>query len=582
MSNNKLGLKIVRINQGYTDLLEINGNSVWTKNIWDIRKDLEHINNLDDSTAVLMLTSIDSGHILTVASIIEGRISDCISAWIYVPVAISIAGKKLVEIVNAVKNEILANERNDERLIQLFSESYESAPAISNTAKSNGEKCAYRYYGQGIQYTLPELLQDMCQSYYKNYKSIFLLDNSAQQRCLSGDNLTEKKVYSMITLNAPDKVDAFAPYIDGKPFVKPMAGVEGDVLEIEWKRSGYESIQTQTTIREDLKYSIPMPNQYRRLIPYSLIKVVDQWNMPINDYTLRIEDQVVNSGYDIPIREDAIKQIKIDIEAEGYEAYCKRLDLTQSQTIKLSKKMYEYQFSIPLYKSQQSHTFKLKVDKKLSVSPIEGYMVSGKKLYTDGTNKLVFQPAKLFNWLTILLSVVALSLGIVGGYFLCYSKNVPKLKEAIEYYKNASKTSDTQKDVSKASSTSNTQSSQSPSVTNSSNNVIEAIKYLDNQTVWILSEMEQYDVLKGLWQALNNRQFEKVLQYEKSLNQSTKFARLVEAIKNNKETFQGTYCPDGDTQITINGYIRKLTPNGSGNNGTKKDNQKTNPQEQWQ
>jgi hypothetical protein len=209
-------------------------------------------------------------------------------------------------------------------------------------------------------------------------------------------------------------------------------------------------------------------------------------------------------------------------------------------------------------------------------------MVSGKKLYTDGTNKLVFQPAKLFNWLTILLSIVALSLGIVGGYFLCYSKNVPKQKEAIEYYKNASKTSDTQKDVSKASSTSNTQSSQSPSVTNSSNNVIEAIKYLDNQTVWILSEMEQYDVLKGLWQALNNRQFEKVLQYEKSLNQSTKFARLVEAIKKNKETFQGTYCPDGDTQITINGYIRKLTPNGSGNNGTKEDNQKTNPQEQWQ
>ena len=582
MNNNKLGLKIVRINQGYTDLLEINGNSVWTKNIWDIRKDLEHINNLNDSTAVLMLTSIDTGHILTVASIIEGRISDCISAWIYVPVEINISGKRLVEVVDAVKNEILANERNDERLIQLFSESYESAPAISNTAKSNGEKCAYRYYGQGIQYTLPELLQDMCQSYYKNYKSIFLLDNSAQQRCLSGDNLTEKKVYSMITLNAPDKVDAFAPYIDGKPFVKPMAGVEGDVLEIEWKRSGYESIRTKTTIREDLKYSIPMPNQYRRLIPYSLIKVVDQWNMPINDYTLRIENQVVNSGYDIPIREDAIKQIKIDIEAEGYEAFCKYLDLSQSHTIKLSKKMYEYQFSIPLYKSQQSHTIKLKVDKKLSVSPIEGYVVYGKKLYTDCINNLVLQPTKLFNWLTILLSVVALSLGIVGGYYLCYSKNVPKLKEAIEYYKNASKTSDTQKDVSKASSTSNTQSSQSPSVTNSSNNVIEAIKYLDNQTVWILSEMEQYDVLKGLWQALNYRQFEKVLQYEKSLNQSTKFARLVEAIKNNKETFQGTYCPDGDTQITINGYIRKLTPNGSGNNGTKKDNQQTNPQEQWQ
>ena len=99
MDNNKLGLKIVRINQGYTDLFEINGDQVWTKNVWDIRKDLENIDNLDGSSAVLMLTSVDIGHILTVASLIEGRITDCISAWIYVPASINIAGKELVEIV---------------------------------------------------------------------------------------------------------------------------------------------------------------------------------------------------------------------------------------------------------------------------------------------------------------------------------------------------------------------------------------------------------------------------------------------------------------------------------------------------
>ena len=91
MDNNKLGLKIVRINQGYTDLLEINGDQIWTKNVWDIRKDLENIDNLDGSSAVLMLTSIDTGHILTVASLIEGRITDCISAWMYVPASINIS-----------------------------------------------------------------------------------------------------------------------------------------------------------------------------------------------------------------------------------------------------------------------------------------------------------------------------------------------------------------------------------------------------------------------------------------------------------------------------------------------------------
>ena len=125
-----------------------------------------------------MLTSIDTGHMLTVASLIEGRITDCISAWIHIPATISVSGKELVELVESAKKEILANERNDEKLRQLFSKEYELAPATKMAGGSVGEKCAYRYYGQKAKYTLAELLKDMCQSYYKNYKSIFLLDTS--------------------------------------------------------------------------------------------------------------------------------------------------------------------------------------------------------------------------------------------------------------------------------------------------------------------------------------------------------------------------------------------------------------------
>ena len=286
MDNNKLGLKIVRINQGYTDLFEINGDQVWTKNVWDIRKDLENIDNLDGSSAVLMLTSVDTGHILTVASLIEGRITDCISAWIYVPASIIIAGKELVEIVDAVKKEILANERNDERLTQLLSKTYESAPASRITTKSNGEKCAYRYYGQKAKYTLAELLKDMCQSYYKNYKSIFLLDNSTSLRCLSGDNLSDHKVYSMVVIKSPGQVDSFVPYIGEQPFVGQMYAIEGDVINIEWRRDGYMPIHTSSTITPGAKYSLPTPNQYVRLLPYNYIKITDEWNQRVEDYEL--------------------------------------------------------------------------------------------------------------------------------------------------------------------------------------------------------------------------------------------------------------------------------------------------------
>ena len=339
MDNNKLGLKIVRINQGYTDLFEINGDQVWTKNVWDIRKDLENIDNLDGSSAVLMLTSVDTGHILTVASLIEGRITDCISAWIYVPASINIAGKELVEIVDAVKKEILANERNDERLTQLLSKTYESAPASRITTKSNGEKCAYRYYGQKAKYTLAEApKKDMCQSYYKNYKSIFLLDNSTSLRCLSGDNLSDHKVYSMVVIKSPGQVDSFVPYIGEQPFVGQMYAIEGDVINIEWRRDGYMPIHTSSTITPGAKYSLPTPNQYVRLLPYNYIKITDEWNQRVEDYELCVEKKQVNKGDDIQISESMLNNVWVEIYAEGYEPRSGHVNLMQPVHIKMTKR----------------------------------------------------------------------------------------------------------------------------------------------------------------------------------------------------------------------------------------------------
>lgn len=76
-----------------------------------------------------MMRCIDSGNLITIASLIDGRITDCISAWIYIPDNLIISGKKLVEIINITKNEILAVMQNDSLLKEIFSKEYESAPA---------------------------------------------------------------------------------------------------------------------------------------------------------------------------------------------------------------------------------------------------------------------------------------------------------------------------------------------------------------------------------------------------------------------------------------------------------------------
>lgn len=569
MDNNKLGLKIVRINQGYTDLFEINGNQVWTKNVWDIRKDLKNIDNLDGSSVVLILTCVDTGHILTVASLIDGRITDCISAWIYVPASINIAGKELVEIVDAVKKEILANERNDERLTLLLSKSYESASATRITVKSNGEKCAYRYYGQGAKYTLSELLKDMFQPYYKSYKSVFLLDNSSKLKCLQGDNLSDQKVYSMVVVKSPGNVDFFVPYIGGQPFVGQMYRFEGDVIKIEWKRNGYLPIQTETTIRKDFKYSIPTPNQFMRVIPFNNIEVVDEWGQSIHKYELRVAKKLIKHGQQITISESAINNVLVEISAEGYEPKSVNENLTQRVKIKLVKETYSYEFMLPL-ENDEDYLIKISRNKKLTESPVQGYITKDGSVKSNDKNYLRFRPFSRIIQITCLIcSIIIFAIGFCAGYALSdYLGGKADSNEVSKLTQKDAESKKKKKDLEKR----NYKYAPEGNLNNNEGNTIEdAITYLDQHNVWNRIEMETHETLKGLWDAMNERRFDDILNYENSIGKSPVFQELISAIKANRhKSFSGNFNTQAnDYNITIKpegdkkGYIKALEDAGT-------------------
>ena len=570
MDNNKLGLKIVRINQGYTDLFEINGDQVWTKNVWDIRKDLENIDNLDGSSAVLMLTSVDTGHILTIASLIEGRITDCISAWIYVPASINIAGKELVEIVDAVKKEILANERNDERLTQLLSKTYESAPASRITTKSNGEKCAFRYYGQGAKYTLSELLKDMCQSYYKSYKSVFLLDNSSKLKCLQGDNLSDQKVYSMVVVKSPGNIDSFVPYIGERPFVGQIYAIEGGTIDIEWRRDGYMPIHTKSTIAPGAKYSVPTPNQYVRVLNYNYIKVVDEWSQRVTDYDLYVAKQRISKNEDIRICEATLNNVWVEFHAEGFEPISGHLNLTQPVQLKLVKETYAYEFLLPLKNEEGYYPIKISGNRKMKNSPVKGYVTENGYVTRNDKNYLRFKPFTRKFWITCLIcSIIVLLLGVCGGYALndfiggkADNQEVGKLTKENDDLKSRIKELEKR----------NYNYAPKGSESNSDEKLVDAaISYIDHNNVWNRTEMEKHEPLKGLWDAMNERRFDDILAYENVLGKSAIFKELVAAItKNRHKPFSGnfntnpndfdiTIKPDGDKK----GYIKALEDAGT-------------------
>lgn len=422
MVNNKLGLKIVRVSQGLTDLLPINEDKSWSKILWDIREDLKNIQNLSASSSVLMLTNIETGHLLTVASPIGGRPGDFICAWIYVPASINIAGRELVELINAIKFELRGNKCDEAKLTQLFSKSYEIAPAAKIVSKCSGNKNAYRYYGQGVAYTLSELLNDMCQSYYKDYKSIFLLDKTDGLVCSSCDDLSAKNVYSMIVVKSPGTIDSFVPYIAGEPFTGQKYAIEGDTIDIEWRKSGYRSIHTITSVTKDMQYSRPTPNQYVRVIPFGSIQVVDEISRPIREYQIYVANREVKPGNPFEVSESTINNVPVEIIVDGYKPFSQNIDLTQAVRVKMVKETYSYEYMLPLKHDGDYCPIKISGKKKETGSPVKGYVLET-KFSPNHPNYLRFEPLNRRFW--IVCAVVALIL-LGAGFWIGYAVAGPE------------------------------------------------------------------------------------------------------------------------------------------------------------
>ena len=576
MSNNMLGLKIVRIYNGLTDLFEINGNQSWTKKIWDIRKDL-NFDNLDSTSTVLMLKCIEGGHILTIASFIDGRGDDCKSAWIYVPASIDIKGIELVEVIELTKKEILATEFDDEKLEQLFSRTYPEAPAVKKTQENTGDKCACRYYGKDVKYELYELLANMNQSYYSNYKSVFLLDNTTDLKFI-GDDLTKEKVYSMMLVKAPNEKDGFKPFMNGKQFVGQMYMVEDDILKIEWRKEGYLPISTKYEVKSDSKFTYPESSQYKKIISYDAIQVLDELNRTMSGYKLYIDNQLVERGESVPVNEYKLRQTLVEIQADGYEKYKENCDLTKVLKLKLNKKTYTYEFLLPL-SNHKKYPIKITSEKHIKSSPIKGYVIKDDYIYGDA-NQLVYQPfTRKHLILCMVFVILSLCVGGCAGWFVkSYFSKSENNKFKTEIKKLESKISSLNEENKKLKSeissakTRNTERGndnkptivQNESPANKTNKDVSkkemsAIEYLDSKQVWNRIEMEKYPETKGLWDAMNEQRLYDILNYRERLGGSENFNKVVKCVENNKyKTGLEKYNAPGDLKININNYTQAL------------------------
>lgn len=578
MKTNKLGLKIVRINTGYTDVLGINEEQIWAKYVRDVRKELENIDNLSDSSTVLMLTGIPTGNLITIASFIGGRRGDAITAWIYIPMCINILGKELVDIIDAVKKEILADERNDEKLKQLFDKE-RTVLSVDNIAfTSHGDKWAYRYYGQGIGYSLSDILGgegDIAQSYYRDYKSIFLLDKSSGMKCYSGEDLTNRKLNSTVIVLNPNKHKGFIPYINDVVADRPLRFVIGDRIAVTWKQNGYRTITIETIITENTSWNYPSELDItREFFPNEIINIVDERGKRVDGYYLKINGRQYLDGAVLHLRNNEVR-VKLEISADGFESLQKDFDFDRPYPITLKRKLHRYTFILP-YRAGQvkgSSEIGLSLNEELEDCPFKGYTTRSGFVSSTSDNFLVYNPKKKRSEiLYFLISILAsLLVGCCGGIYLGYrvmSNEVENLETKIVQLEDAKKKEQEKTEQDKKRKAEERKSA--------------IIKYLDETNVWNRSKMETYSEIAGLWDALNERDFDKILTYRDYLKDSERFDKVIEAIEKNKDKkFKGKYTQDND--ITIEpvdnkGYIKALNgttlPNSTKTPSLKKENKK--------
>jgi hypothetical protein len=93
----------------------------------------------------------------------------------------------------------------------------------------------------------------------------------------------------------------------------------------------------------------------------------------------------------------------------------------------------------------------------------------------------------------------------------------------------------------------------------------DAIKYLDDNTVWVRDDMERNAALKGLFDDMNNYRLDRIMNvWAAKFKDSERMAKLAkhaqQGSKNKKAKLDGTYNEPNDNRISVQGYLNRIDP----------------------
>lgn len=583
----KLGLVIKITNGGESEGFSINKNDSWAHYATDARSAIKELSNFDASEKTVYLLKFlgTLGYLLCVIKARpegSGRPNDNTAAWVHVPSNARISSEETINILKNVEQAISEKKKtNEAQLIDLFNREYETddvlISAVGTIASKQDSSYGIRYYNGD--FLLNELLGPyVAQQEYGKYKGIILIDQ--KQGILHNSNtelIFEPK--KILRFNPVETIDGFTAYFKSQtqfvPFSKSIEVPDGTSLSLFWRRKNYAIIQKTfiakggPTLPND---ALIRPVDYKVLIPKNIFFVTDNNNIPIKEFDVSINFQWMEGEF-MEISEASYQQgLTITVKSKGYSDWQKynfHLQLDRQQPIMLVKRMYHYEFSIPVYDgdkdTKNDAILTVETHRKISSSPIKGYTTYGDRIQEgEGHVNRLFVDDRWLSKIKYMAYGFASCVLVLLLYAGCsalenyeFQLDWPPFKKVSQQHAEKWNNNDNNQDEA------GTDNVPVDSLTL-------AINYLNNNEVWNKDSLETYPATRELFDDLNDFHSSNVdSKYNPQLRTSSRFEQVRKALIDNfnkgynprigKEANDGKYNPANDKKISVPNYLDWLS-----------------------
>lgn len=577
----KLGLVIKITNGGVAEVMSINKDESWARYIPnDVRLEINVLDNYDGTEKTVFLAKFlgAAGYLIAlVKSAPKGSTNwrnwDNTTAWIHIPATCDISNIEIVSVLQNVETAISASKGIDTDLLsQVFNIDYNVndvlISAASTIVSKNDAEYAVRYYNKD--YTLKELLGiSIAQKEYSNYKGVFLINaNDAITSSCKELDFEPKKICSFPPIN---DIDGFRAYLDLQgtrvPYNKSIEVPVGTKIPILWVKNGYSPIAKSFVAQENdscLRSLAISREEYFILIPRNEFRVSTINGNPISKFDIRINNELM-VGDPMEVAEAAFKQgVLLSVCAEGYSEWRKsNVRLERPMYIKLQKRVYHYEFAIPVHVGEDKLNDALvmiETHHRLTGSPIEGYSLNHEIYEGEGhVNRIFYNYRLLYKLKYIGIGVVSCILAImlwVGWQSLDnYEFNLgwPPFKEIKQQPQELSDSTEIKDDP-------------QPEVTENVDS-INAVAYLSNNSTWKKDSLDKYETTRGLFEELNEFKKDEIINRRNKLGNVQRFLDIIDAFDNTtaydfsigKENNNGKYNHAADKEINVKNYIKWIS-----------------------